>query len=364
MAMQQAPLNSVAINTINLKLDELLSHNETLRESFAVELKKLNDGTLVDLFEIHTCSMKRQINSCKRQILDILSKCTVPTPITVNEKKQQFHCSECDASFPDITSWNTHECDSDSDDESDSDSDSSSSDDDIDLKLAGAANSKPKQKRLLINDAIQNTETMDNWSKARKKAFNNRLSNENEFYYRFSAKGISQNDNEQRQLLMVTNSGTWSNDEHKLFMARILEFGVNGQWGIFSKTIPSRVGYSCQQYWQRLIRMRCVEDMNYVWVGAKKWIWKWNNGIGKDIKELQQCKRYGFKVIMDKDETGVWKDDPKQHANYPDEKLCNTLDQEYSKYFSKKYVEYVNKQNQGNASEAIVEPPAKRQKTE
>ena len=131
-------------------------------------------------------------------------------------KKQEFHCSECDASFINITSWNNHQCDNntsdDSDSDSESDSDSSSSDDDMDLDGAAnskskrnTANSKPKQKRLSLNDAIQNSETMDNWSATRRRAFNNRLTNQNEFYYRFSAKEISANDNEQRALLMITN---------------------------------------------------------------------------------------------------------------------------------------------------------------
>jgi len=34
-----------------------------------------------------------------------------------------------------------------------------------------------------------------------------------------------------------------SQEEKKLFYARLAEAGANGQWGIFSMKIPGRVGY-------------------------------------------------------------------------------------------------------------------------
>jgi hypothetical protein len=36
---------------------------------------------------------------------------------------------------------------------------------------------------------------------------------------------------------------TVSQEEKKLFYARLAEAGANGQWGIFSMKIPGRVGY-------------------------------------------------------------------------------------------------------------------------
>lgn len=32
-------------------------------------------------------------------------------------------------------------------------------------------------------------------------------------------------------------------DEKKIFFDRLAEVGANGQWGLFSMTIPGRVGY-------------------------------------------------------------------------------------------------------------------------
>lgn len=79
------------------------------------------------------------------------------------------------------------------------------------------------------------------WSSCRAKAFICQNTNANEFYYRFNAPGES------------LALGPWTKEEHKLFMKRMSE-GVRYSWGIFSKTIPGRVGYSCQQYYYKLIR--------------------------------------------------------------------------------------------------------------
>ncbi|KAJ2795474.1 hypothetical protein H4R21_005096, partial [Coemansia helicoidea] len=40
--------------------------------------------------------------------------------------------------------------------------------------------------------------------------------------------------------------------------------GANGQWGIFSMTIPGRVGYQCSNYYRYLVENRLLHDPNYV----------------------------------------------------------------------------------------------------
>jgi hypothetical protein len=37
-------------------------------------------------------------------------------------------------------------------------------------------------------------------------------------------------------------------EERELFFARLKEVGADGQWGIFSKAIPGRVGYQVLPY--------------------------------------------------------------------------------------------------------------------
>merc|ERR1719249_67035 len=56
-------------------------------------------------------------------------------------------------------------------------------------------------------------------------------------------------------------------DEHKAFMERVMECGVNCQWGSFSKTIKGRVGYQCSNYWRQMMKDGWVKDPNY-WIRA------------------------------------------------------------------------------------------------
>jgi hypothetical protein len=55
--------------------------------------------------------------------------------------------------------------------------------------------------------------------------------NPNSYYYRFNAPGEHQ------------KKGKWSDQETHLFLERLNQVGANSQWGIFSMSIPGRVGY-------------------------------------------------------------------------------------------------------------------------
>ncbi|KAJ1827144.1 hypothetical protein LPJ73_008843, partial [Coemansia sp. RSA 2703] len=59
-------------------------------------------------------------------------------------------------------------------------------------------------------------------------------------------------------------TGQWTAEEQKQFHARLKEIGANGQWGIFSMTIPGRVGYQCSNYYRYLVENRLIHDPNYV----------------------------------------------------------------------------------------------------
>ncbi|KAI8321692.1 hypothetical protein GQ54DRAFT_297874 [Martensiomyces pterosporus] len=99
---------------------------------------------------------------------------------------------------------------------------------------------------------IDLSKAMKGWSEARIKAFKAIKTKPNTYYYRFNAPGEEQ------------RTGQWTPEEQKLFHARLKEIGANGQWGIFSMTIPGRVGYQCSNYYRYLVENRLIHDPNYV----------------------------------------------------------------------------------------------------
>ncbi|KAJ2659494.1 hypothetical protein IW148_004227 [Coemansia sp. RSA 1199] len=93
---------------------------------------------------------------------------------------------------------------------------------------------------------------MKGWSEARIKAFKAIKTKPNTYYYRFNEPGEEQ------------RTGQWTAKEQRQFHARLKEIGANGQWGIFSMTIPGRVGYQCSNYYRYLVENRLIHDPNYM----------------------------------------------------------------------------------------------------
>lgn len=91
--------------------------------------------------------------------------------------------------------------------------------------------SKLRSSRLRLDDALANASDMEGWSEARIRAYQSMKTNPNTYFYRFNAPGETQ------------RNGPWSKEEDDLFMKRLAEVGADGQWGIFSMSIPGRVGY-------------------------------------------------------------------------------------------------------------------------
>uniref|UniRef100_A0A7S2S1D2 Myb-like domain-containing protein n=1 Tax=Mucochytrium quahogii TaxID=96639 RepID=A0A7S2S1D2_9STRA len=89
------------------------------------------------------------------------------------------------------------------------------------------------------------------WSDARIKAFLNRKTNPNAYYYRFNDLGEDQ------------ATGEWSPANKKRFM-ELIKDGVDYRWGIFSMNVPGRVGYQCSNYYRKLVQAGIVVDPNYV----------------------------------------------------------------------------------------------------
>jgi hypothetical protein len=88
---------------------------------------------------------------------------------------------------------------------------------------------------------------MANWSEARIKAYKLIDSNPNSYYYRFNAPGEQQKYGAWNTVLylnrMLLFLFFYFQEERALFFKRLEEVGANGEWGIFSMTIPGRVGY-------------------------------------------------------------------------------------------------------------------------
>ena len=103
-------------------------------------------------------------------------------------------------------------------------------------------------------------ESVEKWSTARVQAWVQRKSLPNRYYYRFG------------DLWDRTKParGKWGEKETAVFMARMEEFKARGipigkKWGVFSKSLPGRVGYICSNKLRSLIKAGTLnpEDYNY-----------------------------------------------------------------------------------------------------
>lgn len=85
--------------------------------------------------------------------------------------------------------------------------------------------------KQIQENKVDASKAFEGWSDARIKAYAAIDKKPNTYYYRFNAPGE------------VQRKGAWTKDEQLLFHKRLEEIGANGQWGLFSMTIPGRVGY-------------------------------------------------------------------------------------------------------------------------
>lgn len=133
-------------------------------------------------------------------------------------------------------------------------------------------------------------------------------------------------------------------------MQRVLEMGVNFEWGVFSQGIPGRNGYQCSNYWRSLINTGKVKDPMYYYENNKLCFFRRlcvrvanQNGIRKTIslpsgldtdlklmlhygvksEEMQAFKKFGFTIL--EDDSGVFgkqSELPQQHPKNPLNQLC------------------------------------------
>jgi hypothetical protein len=95
------------------------------------------------------------------------------------------------------------------------------------------------------------------WSSARKTSYYQAKDHPNSYFYRHLPPGE------------VQRNGAWTAEEKRLFMSRMRElrgtattFGHD--WGLFSRTIPGRVGYQCSNFYRALLESGEMQDSRYV----------------------------------------------------------------------------------------------------
>jgi len=141
----------------------------------------------------------------------------------------------------------------------------------------------------------------ENWSAARVRAYEALESNPNTYYYRFNTEG------------QKCKKGAFSENEVKLFMSLLKKFGA-GSWGIFSMNVPGRVGYTCSQFYRKLLNWGWIWDSNYVVSDGKIVNLRATNLSPEKRASLQ---KYGFIVIYDPSD--AWGPLPACHPKAPDE---------------------------------------------
>lgn len=69
-------------------------------------------------------------------------------------------------------------------------------------------------------------------------------------------------------------------------MQRMKEVGVDGNWGVFSMTIPGRVGYQCSNFYRFLIQQGKIKDPNYVMDEKGKVHYLFSKGVRKTAQRV------------------------------------------------------------------------------
>ena len=346
------------------------NHNKAVEESNCYQAIKQNDPICsIPTVLSPTDSITEEIdhpqefkNKLQEQIQSIVasidneesaqSQASMNARPSSRRKTRIFYCTDCNESFRRSKDREAHNCE---DDESDSDAAS----DDI---TENTNSNKPKThnndndgeqikkhkstakntnndgskraKYLPLAEALdeyRNTGSMDGWSPARITAWMNRVENPNGFYYRFNAIGLSPNEKRQLELMRDTKEGAWGQNEEKSFMQRVLECGVNIEWGTFSEKIPGRVGYTCSGHWRTLMKKGCVRDLNYFKKG-NDYVYKWSPQRRNDDDRFMQCKKYGFMVIADP--SNVWSKTRRKHPKFPKGMKESEMIEMYSKYLT------------------------------
>ncbi|KAG0199606.1 hypothetical protein BGX28_007131 [Mortierella sp. GBA30] len=131
---------------------------------------------------------------------------------------------------------------------------------------------------------VDASKAFEGWSDARIKAYAAIDKKPNTYYYRFNAPGE------------VQRKGAWTKEEQKMFHERLAEIGANGQWGLFSMTIPGRVGYQCSNYYRLLVETNQIHDPNYVLdeKGKAHYLFDKKGANGETTKEFRTHSKHNM----------------------------------------------------------------------
>ncbi|KAF9187993.1 hypothetical protein BGZ51_000929 [Haplosporangium sp. Z 767] len=131
---------------------------------------------------------------------------------------------------------------------------------------------------------VDASKAFEGWSDARIKAYAAIDKKPNTYYYRFNAPGE------------VQRKGAWTKEEQNMFHARLAEIGANGQWGLFSMTIPGRVGYQCSNYYRLLVETNQIHDPNYVLdeKGKAHYLFDKKGANGETTKEFRTHSKHNM----------------------------------------------------------------------
>ncbi|KAF8974921.1 hypothetical protein BGZ46_009593 [Entomortierella lignicola] len=131
---------------------------------------------------------------------------------------------------------------------------------------------------------VDASKAFEGWSDARIKAYAAIDKKPNTYYYRFNAPGE------------VQRKGAWTREEQKMFHERLAEIGANGQWGLFSMTIPGRVGYQCSNYYRLLVETNQIQDPNYVLdeKGKAHYLFDKKGANGETTKEFRTHNKHNM----------------------------------------------------------------------
>lgn len=115
---------------------------------------------------------------------------------------------------------------------------------------------EPSEKKV-ENSEIDYKEAMknkppdfDTWTECKKQAWLHLDDNPNAFFYRNVMPGE------------IKKNGQWSESEKIIFLKALKEHPpIQGGWGLFSRYIPSRVGYQCNAFYKKLVASGEVEEI-------------------------------------------------------------------------------------------------------
>jgi hypothetical protein len=250
----------------------------------------LDDPDIISFIKSHQeDTIERSLKRLNEQINDIRENWKNATKVQIyiayelcNNDSERLLLRLCDKDFMQqvndaFEERTTGKCSKKTPQKSDYSSDSDEYEsDDFDYEVAGDDNgnttlrSEPKKRIRRKRDSIVPLDPKEprpkeidpsdwsHWSPAKRRSYTLGMKNPNAYFYRNVAPG------EEYKM------GPFTLEEKKIFLKRVEEFRnketgvVSGEWGLFSRALPGRVGYQCSNFYRKLVEQGEIKDPNYV----------------------------------------------------------------------------------------------------